>query len=153
MIRLAKISDINSIIELLKDVLLIHHNIRPDLFKEKGYKYDKDGLIKLMSKDNYKIFVYEENNKVLGYIFIEIKENLESFSTNYNKEIYIDDLCVDEKYRGKNIGKELVLYVKEYAKEINANYITLHVYKGNLASDFYEKLGFIERYKSLEIKL
>lgn len=153
MIRLAEKKDIDTISKLLEEVLLVHHNIRPDLFKEKGQKYSNNELLNLLNKNDYKIFVYEENDIVMGHIFISIIEHSESLISYYNKEIYIDDLCVSREYQGKGIGRILFEYVKEYSKKINANYITLHVYDGNSANDFYEHLGFKERYKSLEIKL
>ena len=49
MIRLANEKDIPEIFKLLQEVLLVHHNIRSDLFKEKGSKYTVDEFKEILS--------------------------------------------------------------------------------------------------------
>ena len=46
-IRRAKISDINGINHLLRQVLMVHHNGRPDLFKPNAKKYTDEELEKI----------------------------------------------------------------------------------------------------------
>lgn len=66
-IRRAKESDISKLIDLLEQVLLVHHKVRPDLFQEKGVKYTEAQLAELIADDNRPIFVYEdEEGEVLG---------------------------------------------------------------------------------------
>lgn len=56
--------------------------------------------------------------------------------------IYLDDLCVDENYRGKHIGKKLYDAVLELAKEKHCYNVTLNVWHLNeSALKFYEKCG------------
>ena len=56
MIRRAKMEDIESLNNLLGEVLLTHHSIRPDIFKDKGAKYNRDELSKLLNNDkNYSL--------------------------------------------------------------------------------------------------
>ena len=58
------------------------------------------------------------------------------------KTLYIDDLCVNENYRGKHIGKSIYEYVSDYAKKNGFYNITLNVWVGNdNAIKFYESLG------------
>ena len=59
-IRRAKESDISKLIDLLEQVLLVHHKVRPDLFQEKGVKYTEAQLAELIADDNRPIFVYED---------------------------------------------------------------------------------------------
>ena len=49
MIRIAKKSDIKRIIELLHQVNMVHHVIRPDLFKPHTTKYNEQELEGLLS--------------------------------------------------------------------------------------------------------
>lgn len=54
----------------------------------------------------------------------------------------IDDLCVDEKIRGKHIGRQLYNYVPDYARGSGCYNVTLNVWEGNdRAKSFYEAMG------------
>lgn len=152
MVRFASEDDLDEIIELLKEVNLVHHNLRPDLFKI-GVKYTKEDLIKILEDENKKIFVYlDDDNKVLGHAFINILEETNTNLFEIHKTVYIDDICVDEEVRGRHIGHALYDNVLNYAKSINAYNITLNVWTGNdSAYNFYEKLGFKEYKKGMEV--
>ena len=69
-IRKAVPSDIPALNNLLEQVLLVHHNVRPDIFKESGHKFNDEELKTLMSQENTPIFVFEnEEGKILGHLF------------------------------------------------------------------------------------
>ena len=58
------------------------------------------------------------------------------------RTLYIDDLCVEEKLRGKHIGKQLYEYVLGFAKEQGCYNVTLNVWACNpSAMKFYESCG------------
>jgi ribosomal protein S18 acetylase RimI-like enzyme len=58
------------------------------------------------------------------------------------KTLYIDDLCVDEKYRGQRIGTTLYHAVLDYARELGCYNVTLNVWTCNpQAVKFYEACG------------
>ena len=141
MIRKADINDINDINKLLFEVHDIHAKLRPDIFIEGKKKYNNDELLEIIKSNDSPIFVYAMDGKVVGYVFLKIKTT-SSESTYLRKEVYIDDLCVDEEYRKCAIGSKLCDYVINYAKEINADAVTLNVWEGNSAKEFYEKIGF-----------
>ena len=89
MIRKAEKKDIPSIIELLHQVDMVHHMIRPDLFKPNTTKYNEQELEDLLGNDSKPIFVYD-NGEVLGHAFCmitEVKEDklLQSIKTLYIK--------------------------------------------------------------------
>lgn len=141
-IRRAKKEDILQINKLLHQVLDIHHNGRPDIFKENAKKYTDDELLSIINDDEKPIFVYQENGNVLGYafcIFIQHKNN--NILTDI-KTLYIDDLCVDENARGKNIGTKLYNFVLDFAKQNGFYNVTLNVWNLNEnAIKFYQKQG------------
>lgn len=141
MIRLMNINDIDDVSELLKEVNLVHHLGRPDLFK-KNNKYTKEELKKLINNKLNPIFVYEMNNRVVGHAFCITKEVKDDNLLMDSKTLYIDDICVLEKYRRMGIAKELFEYVKKYAKDNGYYNITLNVWSFNdKAYSFYEKMG------------
>ena len=115
MIRLAKKEDAKDIISLLEEVLLVHNKIRPDLYKEAGSKYNEEELNKIIADERYLIYVCEEDEKVVGHCIVIKEEKKETNSTLPYKSLYIDDLCVKEKYRNKGIATSLYNIVKEYA--------------------------------------
>lgn len=141
MIRLAKKQDIDRIIELLHQVCLVHHDARPDYFKD-SIKYNQEELEMKIKDTLNPIFVYEENEEVLGYAFCIHEEVKDNQLLTDRKTLYIDDLCVLEGYRGKGIGKKLYYFVRDYAKEKGYHNVTLNVWSSNKnALAFYESLG------------
>ncbi len=142
MIRRAEIKDVSDINRLLNQVLTVHHNGRPDLFKKGTKKYTDEELVLLIRDDNKPIFVYEENGVVSGYAFcVFIQHKNDNILTDI-KTLYIDDLCVDENKRGRHIGKKLYEYVTSFAKENGCYNLTLNVWSLNEnAMKFYEACG------------
>ena len=69
-IRRAELSDMPGINKLLNQVLMVHHNGRPDLFKANVKKYTDEELAVIIKDDTKPIFVaVDDNNQVLGYAF------------------------------------------------------------------------------------
>lgn len=143
-IRLAKEKDISKIEDLLSQVDLVHHNGRPDIFKI-GTKYSQLDLKELLKDKNRPILVcVDDNDIVLGYCFCIYQQHLNNSVLTDIKTLYIDDLCVDEKMRGKNIGKKLYNAAVNLAKENNCYNVTLNVWSCNAtALRFYEKCGLV----------
>ena len=141
MIRTANTSDIKRIIELLHQVNMVHHVIRPDLFKPHTTKYNELELESLLNDKNKPIFVYDDG-EVRGYAFCQISEVKDNRLLQDVKTLYIDDICVDENARGRHVGKALYEYVRDYACSIGCHHITLNVWEGNDAAlGFYRNMG------------
>ncbi len=140
-IRRATLTDIDGINKLLYEVHKVHSDKRPDLFKVGSKKYTNEELAKIIVDDNRPIFVYVDNDDILGYAFcVFIKNNSNSLTDILT--LYIDDLCVDENARGKRVGTSLYNYVLQFAKEAGCYNVTLNVWAcNNSALKFYEKCG------------
>ena len=151
-IRRATKNDINGIDKLLLQVLTVHHNSRPDLFKSNARKYNDDELINIINDDTKPIFVAtDEQNNFLGYAFCIFQQHINDNILTDIKTLYIDDLCVDENTRGKHIGKQLYEYVLKFAKESGCYNVTLNVWACNeSAKKFYEKQGLIPQKIGME---
>ena len=153
MIRKANKADIKCIIELLHQVDMVHHKIRPDLFKPNTTKYNGQELESILNNSNNPIFVYDDEG-VSGYAFCQITEVKDHRLLEDIKTLYIDDICVDEDARGKHIGKALYEYVRDYAKKTGCNNITLNVWEGNdPALSFYKNMGMKAQKTTMEILL
>ena len=142
-IRRAKEQDIPRIDDLLLQVLTVHHDIRPDLFKADCRKYNDREILALIEDDLRPVFVYEDDDGVVqGYAFCVLEQNPGNNILTDIKTLYIDDLCVDEGRRGEGIGRQLYEYVKQYAKDQGCYNLTLNMWEGNDdAIRFYRNLG------------
>ena len=153
MVRKANKGDIKRIIELLHQVNMVHHVIRPDLFKPHTTKYNEQELESMLNDASKPIFVFDDG-EVLGYAFCQITEVKDNQLLEDIKTLYIDDICVDEKARGKHVGKTLYEYVRDYAQSIGCNNITLNVWEGNEpALRFYQNMGMQVQKTTMEVIL
>lgn len=153
-IRKANSADIPELERLLGQVGQVHHNIRPDIFRDHAVKYNEGALATLLADERKPIYVAMEGKHMLGYCFClrEIIQNDTALTDR--KELYIDDLCVDEACRGKGVATALYRYVVEDAKAQGCDFITLNVWLGNDdAQAFYEKMGLRPRKIMMEMPL
>lgn len=142
-IRRAKTNDISRINMLLKQVLGVHHMLRPDIFKPDSKKYTDAELKSIIADDKRPVFVaLDEKNDVVGYAFCILEQHINSNILTDVKTLYIDDLCVDESLRGRHIGKALYEHVLSFAKQNQCYNVTLNVWASNDAAlKFYESCG------------
>ena len=112
--------DINIIMEIW-----LESTIRAHSFIEKDYWVNNYDLVKTKYIPYSKTYVYEEGNKIKGFISI-IQNN------------FIGALFVDNNSQGNGIGKKLLDFAKEEYKSLS-----LAVYKENeKALKFYLREGF-----------
>ena len=130
-IRLAQEKDIPGMLELLLQVGQVHHDIRPDIFPERTLKYDEAALKELLKDKSRPVFVAAEGDFVAGYCFCVHKDYEAGGTSVPRRELYIDDLCVDENRRGQGIAGQLYRHVTAYAKDCGCAFVTLNVWCGN----------------------
>lgn len=154
-IRRAEKTDMAGINKLLHQVLMVHHNGRPDLFKANVKKYTDEELALIIEDDSRPIFVgVGEENEVLGYAFCVFQQHIGDNILKDITTLYIDDLCVDEEKRGMHIGKQIYEYVLTFAKEQGCYNVTLNVWTCNpVAMKFYESCGLVPQKMGMEIIL
>ncbi|MBQ8400205.1 MAG: GNAT family N-acetyltransferase [Clostridia bacterium] len=154
-IRRAHAGDLPALDRLLGQVLMVHHNGRPDLFKAGTKKYTDEELLDLLKDDTKPIFVaVDGEDQVLGYAFCVFIQHLHNNILTDIKTLYIDDLCVDEEKRGMHIGRALYEYVVSFAKESGCYNLTLNVWSCNSsAMKFYEKCGLLPQKVGMELIL
>ena len=153
MIRQANIVDIPRIIDLLHQVDMVHHRLRPELFKSNTTKYSEQELETLLGDESKPIFVYDDG-EVLGYAFCQITQVKNDRLLQDRKSLYLDDLCVDETARGRHIGSALFEFVRDYAKSIGCHAVTLNVWAGNdAAMQFYQSKGMQPQKTGMEMEL
>ena len=153
-IRRANINDIdNNLLNIFIDGFEFHLNGRKDIFdnnkKNDDLKKDLDqkkqqlqlyrlqNLINLIENKN--VLVAEKNNNILGFIIFEIKDKC-------SKTLWIDQLVVDEKERGKGISSLLIKKAEEIAKKEKCIRVEFCCWSFNKrANEIYNHLGFKEQ--------
>ena len=150
-IRRAENKDIYGINVLLRQVLDVHQNGRPDIFKKGAKKYTDAELFEIIADSKRPIFVAEDYGEIIGYAFCMFKQHTGSNILTDIKTLYIDDLCVNERHRGKHIGKTLYEHVLSFAKNEDCYNVTLNVWTCNQgALRFYEKMGLLPQKIEME---
>ncbi|MCR1952459.1 MULTISPECIES: GNAT family N-acetyltransferase [unclassified Clostridium] len=95
--------------------------------------------IKSIAEDKSSIvLVAQLNDDVIGYVNSNLIEDI-----NYNKRLDINDIIVDEKYRGLGVGHQLILELEKNAKQNEVMYIVNSNKEYNEEEvKFYNRQGF-----------
>ena len=154
-IRRAKEKDMDGINRLLQQVLMVHHNGRPDLFKADVKKYTDEELLEILQDDTRPVFVgVDAQENVLGYAFCVFLQHVGDNILTDIRTLYIDDICVDETVRGQHIGKQIYEYVVRFARENDFYNVTLNVWSCNPgAMKFYQSVGLTPYKVGMELIL
>jgi ribosomal protein S18 acetylase RimI-like enzyme len=124
---------------ILDDIeILLHMNIGLRIDEKMddslGEREVKDKMISFLTGNEYKVFIIQEEEEVLGYCVINI----------LLKPMYLRQLYINEKYRNKGIGKQVINALLDI---MNIKEIDIEVmYWNDSAIRFYEKYGFKKRY-------
>ena len=139
MIRELTKEDLNDIFfDIYYEGFLYHYNHRKDLFKKKTKEELKEYVFE-QNENGLKIIGYFNDNELVGYLGYEIKEKATKF-------IWIDELVITEKERGKGYGTLLMNEIKNIQEKENIQRIELNVFAFNeSAVKLYKKLGYVEQ--------
>lgn len=119
------------------------YNIITDEYKEKYFNKMMDEV----EKNDGKILLYVENNKVVGLI-VGIINNEETLDYDFKapKRGRITELIVSKNIRSKGVGSMLLEEMTKYLKEKNCKGVLIGVFGYNEnAIKFYEKNGYHTR--------
>jgi len=100
---------------------------------------DED-IVEMVASPNTTILLARIDQKIVGMITLLV------YRIPYVKKAYLDDLVIDEAYRGKGIAKQLMQKATDLAKEKGASYIDLTARpRREEGNSLYEKIGFKKR--------
>ena len=142
--RRAKESDVEQIVQLSLAVQKLHSNRYPDLFKEVVNTDELSDFFRtLIGHQHHYIFVTELGESITGYCWAELIQTNETPITHRIRKLYIHQICVDERYRGKGLGKILVRETVSLANGLNVNHVGADSWSFNSrAVDFFRSQGF-----------
>lgn len=122
-----------------------HQTGRPDIFANISDEELKHDLIKNLER--LSTIVILDNDIIVGYLSYIIKER-------HSKKIDVDQLVIDERYRGQGLGKKLMEEVKSIAIKNGCDRIELNCWLFNEnALAMYEHIGFSKQRIIYEMSL
>ena len=150
-IRNMVLDDYKEVDRLMAQVHQLHVNGRPDLYIDVEHIYSFEQFKEMVENEDMITILAEEQEAVLGICMISMRAKTCMVK---RRTAYMEDLCVDEKCRGKGIGRALFLYGKEMAVKMGAERLDLMVWDfNNDARKFYEKMGMNPQRYIYETKL
>jgi len=102
---------------------------------------------KIISNNNHKIFVIENNGVIVANITTILEQK---FIRGCKCICHIEDVVVHKDYRGKGIASKLLDFVKGYSQQNNCYKIILNCSQDYIR--FYEKNGFNEKNIQMEMR-
>lgn len=97
-------------------------------------------FIKMSKYPDYHIFVARFEGKIVGTFALLIMENL---AHHGSPSAIVEDVGVLPSFQGQGIGKEMMLFAMDYAKEKGCYKLNLSSnMKREKAHQFYESMGF-----------
>ena len=142
-IRPATIDDLDALAELCADVQAIHAKAHPDLFKPASPSELRPYMEWVFDRDNAHIFIVEEDNIALGYVYAQYLDLAESPFKYAEKRVHIDQISVKPSQQRRGVGEMLMQAVVDLAKEKEAQRVTLDSWDFNVnAHGFFKKHGF-----------
>lgn len=145
-IRKACYDDVPSIIRLLADDPLgKQRESYSDPLPQKYYAAFADIDA---DKNNY-LIVVEVDNKIIGTSQLTIITHL---TYQGGKRGQIEGVRIDESYRGHGIGKLMIEWAINKAREVGCHLIQLTMDKKRLETiEFYKKLGFVASHEGMKL--
>ena len=146
--RSATVEDLPIIIRLLADDFLGQQ--REDLSEPVNENYVK-AFKEIDADANNELIVAELDGKVIGTLQLTFTPSL---SYRGSKRCTVESVRVDTSLRGKGIGREMMLWAIERAKEKGCISMQLTSHKDREdAHRFYEQLGFAKSHVGMKLSL
>ena len=144
MIVISKIKDVDvsKVAELSYMVGKMHDEEMPNYFNKTTFDEHFNIIKKMKDDDNAMVMVAKVGEEVVGFICLGIIED-KRLGYKVNKIGVVYNLGVDEKFRGRGIGKKLIKEGECYFKKNGCEVVDLNVYCFNKgAINFYKNLGY-----------
>ncbi|MGE5335416.1 MAG: N-acetyltransferase family protein [Nitrososphaerota archaeon] len=143
-IREATIADYDALNALFAQVDRIHYIALPDIFRPvPGPARDRGYIEDVLSNPHARIFIAERDTEVIGLAEADIRDSAHWPTAVPHSWVYIDDIIVDERFRGTGIGSALLAHIEDWARTLGITQIELTVWEFNTsARAMYERREF-----------
>ena len=143
MITISETKDAKLIARLSEEVFNLHASLHPKIFKQHNQAAVEKTLEFFFADPSCRGFVAKQGGVEIGYAVFLIKEAEETDFLHKRKLLYIDQICVLEKYQRTGAGKLLMEQAEKLAKENSIDRITLDHWTSNVeAASYFRKKGY-----------
>ncbi|GIN72773.1 N-acetyltransferase [Bacillus sp. J14TS2] len=143
--NISQTNDFELVAKLNKYVHDIHANLYPEYFKVYNFEEIKSFFQKIIDKEEFIFFLLEDDDKPLGYAWIEFKCYPDNPFRKAYKSVYVHQISISEAQRKKGYGSMLMDKIIEMAKLNGMNKIELDYWGNNeMAKNFYKKNDFVQ---------
>jgi len=143
-IRPGKKDDLPAVMAMVQELAVFER--APDAITNTLAAMEEDGF---GPSPAYRFLVAETGDRVVGLALYFTK-----YSTWKGRGLYLDDLIVTEPFRGKGIGKKLMLAFLEEARATGARQVHWQVLDWNApAIGFYRNMGVVSDSEWLDCKM
>lgn len=147
MIRKASPEDYEEVERIMRQIQELHVELRPDIYQPLYPMLSKEEYLKMIQED---FLVEEQAGEVCG-VLIFMEHTYRNPKQVERKVLFVDVIAVDQRYRGKGIGSDMIAYLKQEAKNRQCDGVELQVNGRNVAAKrMYEKCGFTEKSMNME---
>lgn len=151
MLELATTNDRTAVNTLAKQVHEMHVAWRPDIFRMADELYPEERFLECIRQRQ--LYVAKLNGIVVGYVTLMTRD-YDWPSVVRRKVMVIDEICVEQAFRGHGIGTRMMEEVHALAKAFGCTDLQLGVYPQNDdAVGFYQKCGFTIRSIDMQRKV
>ena len=141
--RFAKEEELPRVNELRKQVNDLHVAGRPDVFKPGFPDELRNYLYTIWNDPEQEIVVDEKDGVLRGFAVLHHIVKPENPFMHVRDFLDIDEFCVDEACRRQGAAREMIDFIRDYAKEKGFHRIELNMWEFNQdALAFYEAMGF-----------
>lgn len=148
-------ADIPRLAQLVLDLQAMHVAAYPDIFHP--FPDDKTALHESYRErfargdTGYAAVI---DGEIVGYMICSLSQREAGIYTRAVTILHISEICVAPEFRSQGIGKVLLDYAKDVARDAGAGFINLTVWAFNEdALRFYEREGYHIQRNSLALRL
>jgi diamine N-acetyltransferase len=151
-IRPAVAADREKIRPLQKEIADLHHDGRPDLFREEARYFTDEEFADRLNGDQYVSLIAEDDSgRVVGYALGWVISYRNHGTYVDHDCLYLDDICVLHDCRHRGIGRALMEACRCEAEKRGCTSLELSVWCFNRdAIAFYQYCGYAARTLRME---
>lgn len=152
-VRFARRDELDEVNRIRLQVNDVHVNGRPDIFRAGFCDELKNHVFEIFEAEDSDVIVALENEKVVGFACVNHFMRPETPYSLARGMYRVEEFGVDENHRRKGIGKKLIEWIGEDARQKGFDRVDLDMWQFNeSALKFYESIGFSTYRRYMEWK-
>jgi len=141
-IRFAVDNDYDKLCPIFKEIHQLHVEQLGNYFNDVDNPFPHNYFKHLIKDDNTSFLIIENDENIMGYAVMVIRETKNLSILVKRKFAYLDDFAIDSKYQKQGLGSALFSECVRIAKVNDVSVLELNVWEFNQnAITFYENLG------------